>query len=230
MLVKEMKDTTANDVNYFVFEDTILQVLFAFLHDYTILDHLQHVNLTPMKSYISGDSEGEQIAVVYPPSGLIPVHGLSLFVAPLCYVLARPDHVYTMFKHLYLRYFIHLSCLSSHPLGIMGGCGLFESLLHSRQPDLFLHLTTIGAPPLRLVFPWLVTAFAGQLECQELLLLWDRIIGFDSLDILAVLAVAVLEFRALNLFKATGLSEAEAILADLRCLKVIPLLHQTLFL
>ena len=35
------------------------------------------------------------------------------------------------------------------------------------------------------MFPWLVTAFAGQLECQELLLLWDRIIGFDSLDILA---------------------------------------------
>ena len=38
---------------------------------------------------------------------------------------------------------------------------------------------------LRLVFPWLVSGFASQLECQELLLLWDRILGFDSLDILA---------------------------------------------
>ena len=38
---------------------------------------------------------------------------------------------------------------------------------------------------LQLVFQWFVTAFAGQLECQELLLLWDRIVGFDSLDILA---------------------------------------------
>ena len=37
---------------------------------------------------------------------------------------------------------------------------------------------------LQLVFQWLVTAFAGQLECQELLLLWDRVVGFDSLDIL----------------------------------------------
>ena len=29
----------------------------------------------------------------------------------------------------------------------MGLCGVFESLLHARQPDLFHHLTTIEAPP-----------------------------------------------------------------------------------
>ena len=35
------------------------------------------------------------------------------------------------------------------------------------------------------MFPWLMTAFAAQLDCRELLLLWDRVIGFDSLDIIA---------------------------------------------
>lgn len=108
-------------------------------------------------------------------------------------------------------------------------CCLFESLLHNRQPDLFLHLTSIGASPLVLVFPWLATAFSSQLECQEVLLLWDRIIGFHSLSLLSVLAVAVLEFRTVNLLKATSLSEAQDILSDLRCIKVLPLLHHTLF-
>ena len=40
-----------------------------------------------------------------------------------------------------------------------------------------------------------MTAFAGHLEVGEVLLLWDRIIGFDSLLPLPLLAVAVLAFR-----------------------------------
>jgi hypothetical protein len=68
LLDKEMKETTANDVNYFVFEDTILQVLFAFLHDYTILDQLQHINMTPMKAYIPG------VYVLVPHN----IHGVSI--------------------------------------------------------------------------------------------------------------------------------------------------------
>lgn len=38
---------------------------------------------------------------------------------------------------------------------------------------------------LQLVFNWLITAFASHLDCRQLLLLWDRVIGFDSLDIVA---------------------------------------------
>lgn len=40
-----------------------------------------------------------------------------------------------------------------------------------------------------------MTAFAGHLAVGEVLLLWDRVIAFDSLLVLPVLAVAVLAFR-----------------------------------
>ena len=40
-----------------------------------------------------------------------------------------------------------------------------------------------------------MTAFAGHLAVGEVLLLWDRIIAFDSLLLLPVLAVAVMAFR-----------------------------------
>jgi hypothetical protein len=40
-----------------------------------------------------------------------------------------------------------------------------------------------------------MSAFVGQLSPAETLLLWDRIIGFDSLLPLSVLAAAVMTFR-----------------------------------
>lgn len=57
------------------------------------------------------------------------------------------------------------------------------------------HLRGLGCPPLHLALPWIMTAFAGHLAVGEVLLLWDRIIGFDSLLPLPLLAVAVLAFR-----------------------------------
>ena len=54
-----------------------------------------------------------------------------------------------------------------------------------------------------------MSAFSGHLSSHEVLLLWDRIVGHDSLSVIAVMAVAVMEFRSSNLFKATSYSEAE---------------------
>ncbi len=54
-----------------------------------------------------------------------------------------------------------------------------------------------------------MSAFSGHLGSHEVLLLWDRIVGHDSLSVLAVMAVAVMEFRSSNLFKAASYSETE---------------------
>lgn len=37
---------------------------------------------------------------------------------------------------------------------------------------------------LRLAFKWLIRAFSGYLSSEQVLLLWDRILGYDSLEIL----------------------------------------------
>lgn len=38
---------------------------------------------------------------------------------------------------------------------------------------------------LRIAFKWIVRAFSGYLSTDQLLLLWDRILGYDSLEIVA---------------------------------------------
>lgn len=75
----------------------------------------------------------------------------------------------------------------------------------------------------------MVRAFSGYLSTDQLLLLWDRILGYDSLEIVAVLAAAVFAFRAENLMEVTSLTSAEAVLADLSTLKVMPLIQIFLF-
>lgn len=43
----------------------------------------------------------------------------------------------------------------------------------------------VCVPRLRVAFKWMVRAFSGYLSTDQLLLLWDRVLGFDSLEIVA---------------------------------------------
>ena len=61
--------------------------------------------------------------------------------------------------------------------------------------ELAEHLDSLGCPALQLAFPWMFGAFVGSLPVSELLHLWDRIIGWDTLLLLPVLAVSVLALR-----------------------------------
>ncbi|XP_056613300.1 TBC1 domain family member 19 isoform X1 [Triplophysa dalaica] len=229
LIYKDVKLTASNDDYYFVFEDYLYQVLLCFSRDTSVLEHFNYDSATPPKSSIHSKSGSEQFSVVYPPNGVIPFHGFSMYVAPLCFLYNEPSKLYSVFKEMYIRYFFRLHSISSHPSGLVSLCLRFERLLQTHLPQLFYHLREIGAQPLRIAFKWIVRAFSGYLSTDQLLLLWDRILGYDSLEIVAVLAAAVFAFRAENLMEVTSLASAEAVLADLSTLKVMPLLQIFLF-
>ncbi|XP_064440421.1 TBC1 domain family member 19 isoform X2 [Mirounga angustirostris] len=205
------------------------EVLLCFSRDTSVLGHFVYNSASPPKSYIRGKLGLEEYAVFYPPNGVIPFHGFSMYVAPLCFLYHEPSKLYQIFREMYVRFFFRLHSISSHPSGIVSLCLLFETLLQTYLPQLFYHLREIGAQPLRISFKWMVRAFSGYLATDQLLLLWDRILGYNSLEILAVLAAAVFAFRAVNLMEVTSLAAAEAVLADLSTLKVMPLLQIFLF-
>ena len=62
---------------------------------------------------------------------------------------------------------------------------------------------------LRLAFKWLIRAFSGYLASEQVLLLWDRVLAYNSTDILAVLAVAIFSFRRSNLVQVQTYNAAE---------------------
>lgn len=80
-----------------------------------------------------------------------------------------------------------------------------------------------------IALPWLVQAFAGFLSVSEVLLLWDRIVGFDSLNVLPVLASAIFAFRGRALLLAKTAAEVESVMQDLTGIMALPLLQHALF-
>uniref|UniRef100_A0A4W6CSX2 TBC1 domain family, member 19 n=1 Tax=Lates calcarifer TaxID=8187 RepID=A0A4W6CSX2_LATCA len=211
LIYKDVKLTASNDDYYFVFEDFLYQVMcFSPLYVLMLLFQEEH--------RMSRIKQGVCVCVcVCPP------------VAPLCFLYNEPSKLYSVFREMYIRYFFRLHSISSSPSGIVSLCLQFERLLQTHLPQLFYHLRQIGAQPLRIAFKWMVRAFSGYLSTDQLLLLWDRILGYDSLEVVAVLAAAVFAFRAENLMEVTSLASAEAVLADLSTLKVMPLIQIFLF-
>lgn len=51
--------------------------------------------------------------------------------------------------------------------------------------------------------------FSGHLPPEQLLYLWDVILGYDSLEVIPLLAVAILSFRKENLLQVDTLSNIE---------------------
>ncbi|OXB82923.1 UNVERIFIED_CONTAM: hypothetical protein H355_003365 [Colinus virginianus] len=226
LIYKDVKLTASNDDYYFVFEDYLYQVLLCFSRDTSVLEHFAYSSATPPKSYIQGKLGIEEYAVFYPPNGVIPFHGFSMYVAPLCFLYHEPSKLYQIFREMYVRFFFRLHSISSHPSSIL----VIENLSnHWREKNLTTAFYCFIACRLRISFKWMVRAFSGYLATDQLLLLWDRILGYNSLEILAVLAAAVFAFRAVNLMEVTSLAAAEAVLADLSTLKVMPLLQIFLF-
>ncbi|XP_063681044.1 TBC1 domain family member 19-like isoform X1 [Bolinopsis microptera] len=229
LFLQDVRLTAGNHEAYFVFEDLVVQILLCFSRDTQFLDHFKSTSASPPHAYTRNNMGETDQTVVYPPNGIIPFHGFSLFIAPMCFIWSDPVILYNVFKALYTRFFFRLHSLSSHPQGILSLCQQFETMLQTHQPQLFYHLREMGSHPLKHAFNWIMHAFAGYLETSQLLLLWDRVIGYGTLEILPVLAVAVFAFRRNNLMEVTTPSEAEAVLQDVSSLKVIPLLQYCLY-
>jgi hypothetical protein len=177
-------------------------------------------------------TEKKESLSLYPPSGVVPFKGLARLIAPLCYLYPHPAEVHGVFKALYARLFRKLHALDDDAFprpAFPGLLAAFEDALFAAEPDLCFHLAEIGCPAARLATPWLFGALAGYLSVEQTLLLWDRVIGFDSLVPLALAAAAATALRKPALLAATCEEEARECLEDLSAVKVAPLLQDFVF-
>uniref|UniRef100_A0A1A9WW95 Rab-GAP TBC domain-containing protein n=1 Tax=Glossina brevipalpis TaxID=37001 RepID=A0A1A9WW95_9MUSC len=217
LVFKDIQLTASNDDQYFVFEDVLYQIMLCFSRDMQIAQ------------MVIGDNYHQKPKTYEaPPSGVVPFHGICMFAAPFCYLFDSPIHLYYSFRAFYVRYCHRLTTINTHPQGIVSICLLFEKLLQSHEPKLWSHFRELQIHPIRVVFKWLMRAFSGHLPPDQLLVLWDLILGFDSLEILSVFAIIILSFRKESILQVGTLESIDAILADLSSIKVIPLIKLAL--
>ncbi|KAI8440596.1 hypothetical protein MSG28_001817 [Choristoneura fumiferana] len=241
LIFKDVQLTASNDDQYFVFEDLLYQakifqhvrsrsqVMLCFSRDGSVRAALSAAAGagTPLQVAVRGRLAPDRLTA-FPPSGVIPFHGFSMYATPFCYLYDDPVQLYYTFRAFYIRYWHRLHYISTHPQGIVSLCLLYERLLEANEPLLWIHFRNININPIRVVFKWLMRAFSGHLPPDQLLLLWDAILGYDSLEILPLLALAILSFRKENIFQVNTLQNVDAVLADLSTISVLPLLQLAL--
>ena len=225
LVARDVQLTAGNDDQYFVFSELLRATLLRFLRHTAPLEALAALPGQPARAAAAGTADTR---LAYPPCGVVPFHGFSMYLAPLCFIFSDPVQLLFAFERLYSRYFALLHTLSSRPDGIVSLSLLLERLLRGHEPALWLHCRRCRVQPLRLVFRWLVRAFSGYLRVTQLLQLWELVLAHDSLRPVALLAAAVLAYRRESLLAATSQQTMEAVLADLSSIRVIPLLRAVL--
>ncbi|XP_069956275.1 TBC1 domain family member 19 isoform X4 [Cherax quadricarinatus] len=225
---KDIQLTASNDDQYFVFEDILFQVLLCFFRDTEVLSHFEHSSASPPLAAARGNTPSPDTLVAYPPCGVIPFHGFTMYAAPLSCLYEDPVHLYFTFREMYCRYWYRLHIVTSHPQGAAALALQFELLLQSCETRLWQHCASMNIQLLPIVFKWMVRGFSGYLIPDQLFHLWDVVLAWESVEILPVLALAIISFRRENLMDVTSQQGAEAVLADITAIRVIPLLKLAL--
>ena len=157
-----------------------------------------------------------------------PFLGLASYTAPLCYLYTDKAALYSMSSQLWSQLWCKLNVISGDKGTLLYVCKIFENLLATLDPKLFLHLLSLDIQPLRIAFSWLQLSFVSFFEIDQLLILWDRVIGFTDLSLFSLLAVAIFISRSEVLLHCTRPEKAIMILNEGSGLKVIPLLQMML--
>lgn len=110
---------------------------------------------------------------------------------------SRGAQAYGAMRKMYCRIWARCHAVSSsmgRRPALPGLAAAFESLFEEVAPEVARHCARLGFDPLRPALNWMVHGFVGHLEVDQSLLLWDRVIGYDSLLPLAVVAAGVFLF------------------------------------
>ena len=233
-----------DDEAFFVFAEVLEEATLALTRDPWLCAHATFGGGLPLRASdappvaaaaVGADVDGADGArarkrVAFPPSGLVPFRGLASLACPLCYVSDVPAELYALSRALWARYWSGLHALSARRGCLLHVLKTFEVLVLEAEPALSHHLAQLGAHPTLLAYNWLVFAFVGYLEVGQVLLLWDRVIGYDTVDVLAVAAVAIFRFRRDALLAAASEQEVADALDDVSNVLIVPLMQDLLAL
>jgi hypothetical protein len=224
-----------DDDAFFVFAELLEEVMLVLCRDTWLCARARFATVPRLRAQPGAPREARAPVAaepgggcVFPPSGAIPFRGFASFACPLCYLSSEPRQVHLLNRAMWARYWCGLHALSSERGSLLPLLTTFERLLAEVEPRLVHHLALLGAQPVDLAFDWLVFAFVGYLEIDQVLLLWDRVLGYDSLDVLAVAAVAILRFRRDALLAATSEQDVADALDEAASLKIVPLMQDLL--
>jgi hypothetical protein len=195
--------TILDDPRFFVFEEELKEIIFCFSRDASVRDLVLYDIHSPWLKQMGIEFSLDTSA---PPSAILPYLGFATYFAPVGYLSRNKIMLYSLCKYLFCLLWCKLNVFSSDNDSLIQICKTFEYLLWTAHPKLFLHLVSINLHPIKIAFPWIQLGFVGLLEVDQILHLWERLIGFMDPTLLAVTAVAIFMHRSEMLLRVSDFS------------------------
>lgn len=214
--------TVIDDPRFFVFEEEMKEVILSFSRDQYVRENAVYEIHAPLMQMMGSEFPEDTAA---PPCGVQPYLGLATYFAPLCYIFQHRPSLYHVSRYLWCRLWCRLNVITADDGALLSLCRLFEMLLLRSAPKLFLHLISIGLQPIKVAFPWMQLAFVGLLEIEQLLHLWERLVGFMDINLLAIASVSIFLHRSEMLLRCNNEADAMAVLMEGSRLHIIPLMQ-----
>ncbi|KRW99221.1 Rab-GTPase-TBC domain [Pseudocohnilembus persalinus] len=194
------------DDKYFVFQNNFEKILKVFIRDKEVY---KNARIHPQNFDKLSNADQSKV----PQCGFFFPKLFTKYIQPFGYTSMKLDVIYTLFKQFYCRYFCYLLSLSSIKDSLLYLVMLFEDLFQSTDQRLLNHLSQIeNFDVIQVGINWIQYCFIGYMAVEEIFLIFDRIIGYKGLDILAVLAVAIFRHKSDSLFKCTSMKEVDEVL------------------
>ena len=154
---------------------------------------------------------------------------MATYAAPLCFVYSKSRNTTSILRMLYEQCFRSLRTLTEarDPFFAVGPkwSQYFEDMILASEPEICFHLLAHEIHALHCVDPWITSAFTTYLSVDQLLLLWDWMVGDDLMLLFGVAAAAILSFRRLPLLHSTSQQDIMQALQDLSQLEIMPILY-----
>ncbi len=189
---------------YFIYEKMTREVTAYYIKNY------KKLNNSPFESYF----------------GFYPFPGIECFIIAASSISINFDDCKIFFKILHNQIFkplYNFDCENKENLFAL--CHFFEKQFLEDMNELYTHLRLLSVFPIDYAAQWFTKLFIGHITFQEVLLLIDRILGFESLVILPLLALGIFKKFYNKLMDCSSQEEIEEILylPGLKSLKIMNL-------
>ncbi|KAF4659818.1 hypothetical protein FOL47_007415 [Perkinsus chesapeaki] len=232
-IIRNDAEEKASDANYFPFEELIETLSLVLSRDPWVKTHAV---MAPHKSIIPDDDKLiDSVDVTIPPCSHIPFEGWTCLACPFSYLgEALSPTLYGVYRAFYCRYWVRLLSIELKE-GIKDSLAylaiLCENLVLELAPELVFRCRSTDRLPsvLKIALPWILSGFVGYIRPAQLLLLYDRIIAFDTVELVAILAAAVILFQKEALMVADTVEEVATIFSNMDYIQAIPLIQGLIF-
>jgi hypothetical protein len=138
------------------------------------------------------------------PCGVGLYISFGKFFGLITYFDKKETKVFSIWRHIYRFHISKLLNIDPKSMENLIALGtIFEKLFLRKMNQLYIHLRKLEIFPLDIAFGWISSFFIGQLEIDQCFWLIDRIMGFDTLHILPILALGVFKYYEKMLLRMT---------------------------